>query len=176
MALAMIWKRQRGLSKKIVLPALCFRRGCAYIRSSYDSFDLPHEENTVHIVYLRWRSFEWVYNGNRPETVMLWRRLAFIAGVIVDNDGGKGKRYEGECVSTSLPKLRNIRQQCYVTEAPAMLPQKWLWNDKAVIGNRMLRSRSDILPAFRSSQKQIQKHYYPTNWKFTKMSSSLGQK
>ena len=49
-----------------------------------------------------------------------------IAGVIVDNDGGKGKRYEGECVSTSLPKLRNIRQQCYVTEVPAMLPQKWL--------------------------------------------------
>ena len=50
-----------------------------------------------------------------------------IAGVIVvDNDGEKGKRYEGGCVSTGLPKLRNIRQQCYVTEVPAMLPQKWL--------------------------------------------------
>ena len=94
---------------------------------AYDSFDQSHEDHTIAAVFSKviamdiigafinsyiWEDVDcWLWQKNWQ----LWQLK-------------RGTCYEGwmQLVLAFPGKLRNIRQQCYVTQVPAMLPQKWL--------------------------------------------------
>ena len=128
-----LWLSQRVRLRKVSL--------------AYDSFDQSHEDHTIAAVFSKVIAMDIIgafINSYIWEDVdcWLWQKNWQLCPL------KRGTCYEGwmQLVLAFPGKLRNIRQQCYVTQVPAMLPQKWL-RDK---GNILVKSsfRSDMLHAW----------------------------